>query len=150
VRDVKITGGDLVDAIVEMSGHLGWLRCHFRPARTNRGYRTALQGDAGFPDLVLVREDDRRLIFAEVKGDGDRIRPEQQRWLDALGDVARSLVPTEETREGFGEWSAAQTAELDVRLWTADDWRSGGIEADLRGIAPCGNLTAPVVERLPT
>jgi hypothetical protein len=72
----------------------GWRVAHFRPARTARGWRTAVQGDgAGFPDLVLVRLDGDRLrvIFAELKTERSQIDDNQQTWADLLshakGDV---------------------------------------------------------------
>lgn len=43
----------------------------------------------GFPDLTLVRGP--RLIFAELKTQKGRITPEQQRWLDALGNASAEV-----------------------------------------------------------
>lgn len=40
---------------------------------------------AGYPDLTLVR--DESLIFAELKTDKGRVRPEQTRWLNLLERV---------------------------------------------------------------
>jgi hypothetical protein len=49
----------------------------------------------GFPDLVLVRRRDARLIFAELKrdrtGHEHRLTPEQNAWLDDLRAVADHL-----------------------------------------------------------
>ncbi len=63
----------------------GWRSFHVR----NSGHAgmTAVQGDRGFPDLVLVKPP--RLIVAELKVQkaGTKLgepKPEQQRWLDAL------------------------------------------------------------------
>lgn len=39
----------------------------------------------GFPDLVLVRDGD--LIFAELKTETGRVRPDQARWLAMLENV---------------------------------------------------------------
>jgi hypothetical protein len=46
---------------------------------TEKGWRTSASGTmaAGWPDLVLVRRRDRRLIFAELKREGQDLRPEQ-------------------------------------------------------------------------
>ena len=60
----------------------GWRVMHQRPARTLHGWRTAVQGDAGFPDVVLLR--DGVLIVAELKADDGRLTPEQAAWLDAF------------------------------------------------------------------
>lgn len=60
-----------------------WRVVHFRKARTKYGWVTAISGDVGFPDLVLVRPP--RLAFAELKVKGNKPEPEQQRWLDDLG-----------------------------------------------------------------
>ncbi len=77
-----MTGAELQDAIVEAAHLAGWLAAHFRPARTAHGWRTPCAYDAnGFPDLVLVKD---RVLFVEVKGDGDRLRADQERCLEVL------------------------------------------------------------------
>lgn len=48
-----------------------------------------VQGDRGFPDLVLVKPP--RLIFAELKVKG-KPRPEQNEWLKALIDSSCAEV----------------------------------------------------------
>jgi VRR-NUC domain len=60
----------------------------------------------GFPDLLLVRD---RVIVAEIKGDSDRMRPEQREWL-----------------------SAFRLAGVAAYVWTPESWRSGEIERILR------------------
>ena len=59
--------------LVELAGYCGWLCYH-----THDSQRSA----PGFPDLALVRPP--RLVFAELKSEEGRIRPEQRTWLEAL------------------------------------------------------------------
>ena len=78
---------DFQQAVVELARLCGWLVHHTRPALTQRGrWLTPIQGDAGFPDLVLCRPP--RVIFAELKRNGARPTPQQQGWLDALSACA--------------------------------------------------------------
>lgn len=53
--------------VTQLAARRGWSWVHFRPARTNKGWRTPVSGPlgAGWPDYVLVRDD--RIIFAELK-----------------------------------------------------------------------------------
>src|SRR5262245_42102129 len=55
--DVKLLHPEeaLLRQILQLARLWGWASYHQRPARTARGWRTALSGCAGFPDLVLVR-----------------------------------------------------------------------------------------------
>ena len=86
-------------AVVELARLMGWRVFHARPALTRRGrWLTPIQGDAGFPDLVLCRPP--RLIVAELKRNGARPTPQQQGWLDAL----------------------SACAGVECYLWTPADW----------------------------
>lgn len=101
------------ETIIEAARLYGWLVMHTRPTRTGRydekgrpTYATAIQGDAGFPDLVLARGD--RIIFAELKAGRRTTTPEQDVWLAVLGEAA--------DRTG---------GRVVVRVWRAgddDDW----------------------------
>ena len=98
---------ELQAAIVEAAHVFSWRVAHFRPARTKHGWATPVSADgAGWPDLVLVRD---RLICAEVKGDGGRLRPEQRAWLDAF-----------------------YAAGVEAYVWTPKEWQSGDVESILR------------------
>jgi len=90
---------DFQQAVIDLARRTGWRVHHTRPALTQRGrWLTPIQGDAGFPDLVLVRAG--RVIFAELKRNGARPTPAQRGWLDALG----------------------QCAGVECYLWRPDDW----------------------------
>ena len=79
----RISGRTLQKSIVAEARKRGWRVAHFMAVQTkSRGWTVPVAADGkGFPDLVLVRD---RVIYAEVKGDGDSLRPEQREWLDAL------------------------------------------------------------------
>ncbi len=70
-----------LDAVIEAASASGWLVAHFRPAQTEKGWRTPMQGHPGFPDLVLAR--DGVVIFAELKSEKGRVSAEQQKWIAA-------------------------------------------------------------------
>jgi hypothetical protein len=92
---------DFQRAVIDLARLTGWRVHHTRPALTRRGrWLTPIQGDAGFPDLVLVRAG--RVIFAELKRVGGKPTAEQQAWLEAL----------------------QACAGVEVYLWTPDDWEA--------------------------
>lgn len=45
-----MTEAQFTDAVLEYAKVCGWRSIHLRPAKTEKGYRTAVQGDGkGFP-----------------------------------------------------------------------------------------------------
>jgi hypothetical protein len=76
------TEGEFQEAVISLARLYGWKVAHFRPARTEKGWRTAMQGDKGFPDLVLAKQG--RVIFAELKAHGKNPTTDQTEWLAAL------------------------------------------------------------------
>jgi hypothetical protein len=83
VSAAVVSERDFEHTVLETLRVFGWRYTHFRPARTQRGWRAPLSGDAGFPDIVAVR--DERTLFIELKAETGRLTPEQAGWLDALG-----------------------------------------------------------------
>lgn len=77
---------ELLEAVLDLAATCGWLRAHFRPARTAQGWRTPVSGDGkGFPDLVLVPPPGHgRVIYRELKSPGRRLDPDQEVWRDRL------------------------------------------------------------------
>jgi hypothetical protein len=78
----SVTENDWKRRVLDAAKLFGWRFAHFRPAQTTKGWRTAMEGHKGFPDLVLVRSP--RVIFAELKV-AAKLTDEQAEWLDALG-----------------------------------------------------------------
>lgn len=72
--------------VIELAQRCGWRVTHFRPARTAKGYRTAVQGHVGFPDIALARDGD--VLFPELKTDKGRLSADQQAWQTHLGALA--------------------------------------------------------------
>lgn len=121
-RERAMTELDLQRLIVGQDGlapTLGWDHIHFRPAKTEKGWRTPASGTmaAGWPDLVLVRRRDRRLVFAELKRELAVPRPEQMDVLQLLGVLAGTWLT---------EGAAGQRRpgiQVDVVVWRPSDLR---------------------------
>lgn len=76
------TERDFGKQVEDLLNLFGWRWCHFRPARTEQGWRTALSGYRGFPDYIAVKGNS--LLIAELKGDKGKVTLQQQEWLSAL------------------------------------------------------------------
>jgi len=111
-----ISEAQLQDAIIELAQRLGWRAHAERPAWSAKGYRTPIQGDAGFPDLVLARLP--RLVLIECKSETGRLSPEQQAWKAEFGD------------ENVG--IPARAFMFEYYVARPRDWTSGRIEELLR------------------
>lgn len=97
-----MTEAQFLATVIETAHLFGWMVAHFRPAQTARTVRTKdgrtksvwatpVQGDGvGWPDLVLVRS--ARMLCWELKSEKGRLRPEQQEWLDCLGQIPGAEV----------------------------------------------------------
>ncbi len=94
----------LLEAIRDYARLRGWLCYHTHDSR---------RSEPGFPDLVLVRGG--RLIFAELKKEGEHPTKEQRKWLLQLDKVANN-------------WNES----VDAYVWYPSDWLSGKIEEVLR------------------
>jgi len=101
-----------------------WLWCHFRPAYTAKGYRTAIEGHKGFPDIVAVKYG--LMLLIEVKRDKGRLSPEQEVWLQRLAEVSLN------TDDGEAE------AGPPVQYWFCD---SDDTETALLSLISGGRLT---------
>lgn len=95
----RLSEAEFQSQVLELAGLLGYETLHLRGAWTAKGYRVPVQGTLGkgWPDLVLLRARDRRLIFVELKADGAKTTPEQDTVLGLLGTLATTdhgpLVP---------------------------------------------------------
>ena len=73
------------DAVIELAKLCGWRVHHTRPARTSKGWVTPIQGDAGFPDLALLKGE--WLWLAELKADKGKLSDGQENWYRDLLEV---------------------------------------------------------------
>mgnify|MGYP001611260731 CR=1 FL=1 len=102
--------------VTDLAERLGWSWLHIRPGRTEHGWRTPISGPLGkgFPDLVLLRVRDRRLLFVELKRELEQPDAAQAAVLAALGTLAGAWV--DQVPGGPGLW-------IHVRVWRPSDLR---------------------------
>lgn len=89
--------------MIELARTLGW-RVYYVPDSRH-------VSDRGFPDLTMIHEAKRRLVFAELKTEKGKVRPEQEIWLGVLKDVG-----------------------VEVHLWRPADMVTGAIPKTLMGV----------------
>ncbi len=99
-----MTETTLKDAVIGFARARGWMVHHDLPAVNRRGrWATHIQGDSGFPDLVLVHPIG-DILIAELKTEKNKTTKPQTAWLNAM------------TRAG-----------LEVHIWRPEQWRDGTI-----------------------
>lgn len=96
-----IKESEFKNQLISIAQMYGWRVHHDLPSMTKEGrYRTAIQGHAGFPDIVFVSGQPRGgIIFAELKTQIGRLDPAQKDWLD-------------EIRLAGGEWYVWRPSDL--------------------------------------
>jgi hypothetical protein len=79
----ELSEADWQIQVIELAQLYRWRIHHCRPAQNSRGqYSTPIQGDPGFPDLVLARGG--RVLFIECKTNSGVLTGDQQAWRDHL------------------------------------------------------------------
>jgi hypothetical protein len=82
---------EFMRSVVELARLQGWRIHHDRPAVDRSGrWSTPIQGDPGFPDLVLARGG--RVVAAELKAGPNKLTEAQQGWLAALAGGVETYV----------------------------------------------------------
>lgn len=70
--------------VIQIAKMNGWLVFHARRSQGVDGkWYTAVQGDVGFPDLVMAHKT-RGVIYAELKAPRGRVDQTQKRWIETL------------------------------------------------------------------
>jgi len=82
-RTYTISEADLQTLVIQTAQLYGWRVSHFRAARTDKGWRTPIEGDKGFPDLILAR--DGVVLMPELKSQRGRPTIDQELWAEAIG-----------------------------------------------------------------
>lgn len=98
---IPMTEADLQLRITDLCDLLGLAWHHEVDSRRSK---------AGFPDLVIVGCAGQGVVFAELKKDGGRVRPEQQWWQQRLA-----------------------AAGVEAHIWTPSDWPT--IETRIKELA---------------
>lgn len=109
---LSATEAEFQNLIIEYAQIRGWLVMHTRPARTERGWRTPLQGDAGYPDLTMARRG--RLVIAELKSESGKVTREQAAWLEHL--------PPRVAQEDDSADRDIHSHAIEVYVWRPRDW----------------------------
>lgn len=70
-------------AVIKLARTLGWRVFHVPDSRRVT--------ERGMPDLTMIHEGQRRLVFAELKSAVGRLRPEQEVWLRVLREAGAEV-----------------------------------------------------------
>lgn len=84
-----MTEAALQAKILELAAWTGWRAHHARSVQTMAGrWMTAIQGDPGFPDLVLAHKSG-TVLYVELKATQGRLSADQRLWRDLLEPTGR-------------------------------------------------------------
>ena len=90
MADPRMSEEDLLRAVVDLAQLRGLLVHHSRPARTAKGWVTAIVGHKGLPDLIIVGS--RGVLYRELKSEKGRVSPEQHDWIDRLEQAGQDIA----------------------------------------------------------
>lgn len=86
-----MTEAEFKNVVISIAKRYGWLIHHDLPAQNSRGkWATHIQGDAGFPDLLMVHPVSGKILAVELKAEKGKLSPLQKRWLMAF-DVSATF-----------------------------------------------------------
>ncbi len=94
---IRESEADFSTWVEDLMHRFGYTLAHFRPARTEKGWRTPVSCDGkDFPDYICVgpelRDGNRRHLVIEIKSEDGEIRPGQVAWLDLFNAVEGTEV----------------------------------------------------------
>jgi|PlaIllAssembly_1097288.scaffolds.fasta_scaffold219083_3 hypothetical protein len=104
---------ELLTHVLDIAWLYKWRRYHVRNSKQG-----IIQGETGFPDVVLVKRE--RLLFIELKKQDGRTSPDQRAWIADL-----LAVPGIETF-----------------IWRPSDWLDGTVQRTLARGGVSGTLDA--------
>lgn len=125
-QKIKISEHDFSTQVESLLSMFHWRWCHFRPARTEHSWRTAMTGDKGFPDYIATRPP--RLLIFELKNEKGKLTPEQEAWLADLKESQRmiTLEPVVLQRGKMAHLDSGNDISLipsfEVYLWRPSDF----------------------------
>ena len=90
-KNPDISEAEFKNVVISIAKRYGWLIHHDLPAQNGRGkWATHIQGDAGFPDLLMVHPISGKILAVELKAEKGKLSPLQKRWLMAF-DVSATF-----------------------------------------------------------
>jgi hypothetical protein len=81
---LKVSEESFQRTVIDLATRLGWLVHAERKAQSKKGWRTPIQGDKGFPDIVFVHKIRKSIIVAELKSNTGVTSLEQKIWIKRL------------------------------------------------------------------
>jgi hypothetical protein len=114
-RVLRQSERDFMAAVIELATVLHWKHWHDYATNAPRscwhcGRKSIVpRNAAGFPDLLLVRRP--RVLFVELKRDGEQPTADQQLWLDELTACGQEVYVWTPS-----DWTAIERALRDERV----------------------------------
>jgi hypothetical protein len=84
VRDIEQNYQDWVIRTLRQNG---WRVHAERPAFSKKGYRTPIQGDPGFPDIIALHDEVNYCLVIENKSKKGTLSPDQEKWVIAFARI---------------------------------------------------------------